>query len=398
MKAMKASRKPRKRLSLKRPAALKRQRGKGEAFGIVASLGSICLAAKQLEAQGLRQFKLPFDWIFSSAYMVRHALRDNFKSFLDKKLYSKATDKQTEGEDEKTRSFNGTTHRLYRQMTSSSRRSVVFPHHRMWAGSPSRQADHASFVRAVERFNKVLHQREHRTLFVMTCLVRTNEALEAVRNTTWGGPPGRGACPVPEEGGPELCCVAEVKRLLEELKGRAGGFHIDVLYLVLPAVSEATREPTSRLLFEQGAQSEKPSSRQTLAIHELHCKGENTGLKFKDKLDVLLFNRTLFHGREFCTMSLDGSCAKGYRDDLASADSAASSSSKTKPNKLRLFSEGWLDRALRIQQENPKKAGSIAWHRYEKYKKAKTVKQFLKLGAHKGDLHFDLKRGYIAFA
>jgi len=99
MKAMKASRKPRKRLSLKRPAALKRQRGKGEAFGIVASLGSICLAAKQLEAQGLRQFKLPFDWIFSSAYMVRHALRDNFKSFLDKKLYSKANDKQTEGED-----------------------------------------------------------------------------------------------------------------------------------------------------------------------------------------------------------------------------------------------------------------------------------------------------------
>jgi len=397
MKAMKASRKPRKRLSLKRPAALKRQRGKGEAFGIVASLGSICLAAKQLEAQGLRQFKLPFDWIFSSAYMVRHALRDNFKSFLDKKLYSKATDKETEGEDEKTRSFKGTTHRLYLQMTSSSRRNVVFPHHRMWAGSPSRQEDHASFVRSVERFNKVLHQREHRTLFVMTCLVRTNEALEAVRNTTWGGPPGRGACPVPDEGGPELCCVAEVKRLFEELKGRAGGFHLDVLYIVLSSVSEAAREPTSSLLFKQGAQSEKPSSRQTLAIHELHCKGENTGLKFKNKLDTLLFNRILFKGREFCTVSLDDSRAKGYTDNPATAASS-SSTAAPKPNKLRLFSEGSLDRAIRIQQENPKKADSIAWQRYEKYKKAKTVKQFLKLGARTGDLKYDMAHGYIAFA
>jgi len=208
---------------------------------------------------------------------------------------------------------------------------------------------------------------------------------------------------VPEEGGPELCCVAEVKRLFEELKGRAGGFHLDVLYLVLPSVSEAKKEPTARLLFKQGAQSEKPSSRQTLAIHELHCKGENTGLKFKDKLDMLLFNRTLFRSREFRTVSLDGSCAKGYRDELASADSAASSSSKRatatpKSNKLQLFSEGSMDRALRIQQENPKKAGSSAWRRYEKYKKAKTVKQFLKLGAVKGDLHFDMKRGYIAFA
>jgi len=348
--------------------------------------------------------------------MVRHALRDDFKIFLDKKQYAKASGGQ-EDNDEQKRVSNGTTHRLYSRMQVGSRRNVVFPHHRMWAGSPSQKEDQASFVRSVERFKEVLRQREHRTLFVITCLVRTAEALDAVRNTSWPGPPGRGLCPVPEEGGHELCCVAEVKRLFEELQARAGDFHLDVLYLVLPTVSEASRKPTSNLLYKRGGQSETSSSKQSLAITEMHCMGENSGLNFKEKADTLLFNRIVTQGREFCTVSVDGSGTKGYKDNNSSSASAssrapsaakrpaassASSSSRTeapvtKANKLRVFKGSWLDKSIRIQQENPKKAGSTAYHRYEAYKKAKTVRQFLQLGAVKGDLHFDMKRGYIAF-
>jgi hypothetical protein len=51
--------------------------------------------------------------------------------------------------------------------------------------------------------------------------------------------------------------------------------------------------------------------------------------------------------------------------------------------------------AIRLQQENPKRAGAKAHDRYQKYKKAKTVEEALGLGAYKGDLLFDLKAGFL---
>jgi len=44
---------------------------------------------------------------------------------------------------------------------------------------------------------------------------------------------------------------------------------------------------------------------------------------------------------------------------------------------------------------NPKKEGSGAYDRYEKYKSARTVAEALNLGACKGDIAHDFKRGFL---
>jgi len=53
------------------------------------------------------------------------------------------------------------------------------------------------------------------------------------------------------------------------------------------------------------------------------------------------------------------------------------------------------DDRIEYSQDNPKKAGSDSYNRYEKYKKAQTVKEALELGAAKGDITHDFKRGFI---
>ena len=49
----------------------------------VVPLGGSCLVTKHLENKGLRVCKFPFDWMYSTPYLVRHALLDDFKTFLD---------------------------------------------------------------------------------------------------------------------------------------------------------------------------------------------------------------------------------------------------------------------------------------------------------------------------
>ena len=53
------------------------------------------------------------------------------------------------------------------------------------------------------------------------------------------------------------------------------------------------------------------------------------------------------------------------------------------------------DLKISYQKENPKKPGSAAHARYEKYKKANTLKRAMELGAFRGDLIFDGDRGYM---
>jgi len=361
----------------------------------VASLGSVCFAAKSLEQFGLRMFKLPFDWVHSSPYMVRHALCDNFKAFLDKSQYGRGAGSSRDG----TGGNNGTTHRLYCQMLASKKKNVLFPHHKLWKGSHTAQDDYASFKRSVSRMRLVLKQRSRRTLFVITCLINTREALDAVRSRTWPGPAGRGKCPAPEEGGHELCSVAEVERLFEELKSRAGGFHLDVVYLVNHKIGDAKTRPKSDLVLTKGSASAKVRERQTLSVHEMHCTSANTGLFFKSENDTNLLKQILMENRNFDVESLDGSGTKGFKDDVSSGSHATSSSStaspasssrspvkrqamkRSKPSAAsNLFEESNLCRGIRVEQDNPKRPGGDAHARYEKYKKAKTVKQFLQLG------------------
>ena len=53
----------------------------------VVPLGGSCLIAKHLQNKGIRVCKFPFDWMYSTPYLVRHALLDDFKTFLDTSKY-----------------------------------------------------------------------------------------------------------------------------------------------------------------------------------------------------------------------------------------------------------------------------------------------------------------------
>jgi len=57
-----------------------------------------------------------------------------------------------------------------------------------------------------------------------------------------------------------------------------------------------------------------------------------------------------------------------------------------------------LDEPVLYLQDNPKKAGSAGWQRYEKYKRAKTPREALALGSASGDLKHDWKKGFYARA
>ena len=48
-------------------------------------------------------------------------------------------------------------------------------------------------------------------------------------------------------------------------------------------------------------------------------------------------------------------------------------------------------------QENPKKVGSMSYDRYEKYKHAKTLGEYLELGAKVADAFYDNQRGFLTF-
>eukprot|EP00931_Biecheleriopsis_adriatica_P104372 TRINITY_DN79056_c0_g1_i1.p1 TRINITY_DN79056_c0_g1~~TRINITY_DN79056_c0_g1_i1.p1 ORF type:complete len:303 (+),score=62.43 TRINITY_DN79056_c0_g1_i1:36-944(+) len=50
---------------------------------------------------------------------------------------------------------------------------------------------------------------------------------------------------------------------------------------------------------------------------------------------------------------------------------------------------------IRFKQDNPKRSGSAAHERYEKYKVATTVAEAVELGAWTGDLSHDQKQGYL---
>ena len=52
---------------------------------------------------------------------------------------------------------------------------------------------------------------------------------------------------------------------------------------------------------------------------------------------------------------------------------------------------------LTIRQDNPKLAGSKSYFRYEQYKHAKTVTQFLEMGGTAPDLKHDVSKGFITY-
>lgn len=56
-----------------------------------------------------------------------------------------------------------------------------------------------------------------------------------------------------------------------------------------------------------------------------------------------------------------------------------------------------MERQLECLQENPKRESSKSWERYEKYKVATTVGEFLELGGTPADLAHDVGKGFVAY-
>ena len=54
-----------------------------------------------------------------------------------------------------------------------------------------------------------------------------------------------------------------------------------------------------------------------------------------------------------------------------------------------------LGMALRLQQANPKRPGTASYERYEHYKSATSLEEFLKFGGSRGDYKHDKGKGFL---
>lgn len=374
-------------------------------FGCVVPLGTLCFTAQFCRGEGLRQFKIPFDWCHSSAYMVRHAVQDDFKDLLNPRLYYKIRSRGGSYQ-------RGTAHKVYSHMSrSGGQLSQVFLHHNLLM-----KAEQDSLHRAAVRLRRVLAlgknggpSRLPATLFILCHTVPNKKALQEVRQQQLGGQPSTGRLPVPEgKGCHELTSVAEVRLLFACLCRRTEGpFHMDAIYLVLRDASEARgqghRASVRHVLNARGEGHE----RQSLAVHEIHCAGECTGLHLHLNADRRAVRRVLMNGRTFMPAQVpidDAGTLEPSEEKLRSRSTAAKFRRRrttTRRARRRLRSDKVQDlklqteRRIRLTQANPKGPGSDAYKRYQKYKAARTIGQMLELGACTGDILYDQRRGHL---
>lgn len=123
---------------------------------LYCSLGEMCHAATLLKMNGLKHASFPFDWIFSSAEMVKHCIQDDFKTFLSKSEYTTNLSDPAICEHE----FYSTL--IQNHQNVSGREKVVFNHH----NPLEKEEDYQYFVRCVNRFKELLTSPEEKT-FIM---------------------------------------------------------------------------------------------------------------------------------------------------------------------------------------------------------------------------------------
>ncbi|MHA6205829.1 DUF1796 family putative cysteine peptidase [Dyella soli] len=123
----------------------------GKKIGHIVSIGTHCLTSFLLKKHGLKQYSLPFDWLFSSPATILHCLEDSFATFLDAKHYSPVTSRRASKEP-------GADHLFYRH-----RHGVgdMFAHR-----DPSTPDDYRYLQKTVYRFNKLMALPDAK-LFVM---------------------------------------------------------------------------------------------------------------------------------------------------------------------------------------------------------------------------------------
>ena len=134
------------------------------------SLGCRCSQSSVYKAMGARRYACPFDWIFSSAAMVSHCLRDDFRDFLDKhQYYLNGTSFDAiglkPGSAPRERKLIG--HNTYSEMTAGVGRGTIFNHR-----DPLHDdSDYLYIQRCVQRFRSLLGSAD-RKLFVVLNLNR----------------------------------------------------------------------------------------------------------------------------------------------------------------------------------------------------------------------------------
>jgi len=126
----------------------------GQLFTEAISLGTMCHGASELRRLGLRAFSGPFDWLFTTPEIVAHALKDNFRCFLDSSQFVPVPDA-----DKVDMSANQCDHRYYREVFGQR---YMFNHHR-----PDQPRDAAHFQRSVQRFCQRMTDRNRRLLLLM---------------------------------------------------------------------------------------------------------------------------------------------------------------------------------------------------------------------------------------
>merc|ERR1712060_184280 len=90
-----------------------------------------------------------------------------------------------------------------------------------------------------------------------------------------------------------------------------------------------------------------------------------------------------------------GAAAK--KDAKVVRDEATSGEAKSKQAE-KVAVEGPIptdDEKICFEKTNPKRPGTGAFKRYQKYKKAKTVREMLKLGGERIDVQHDFRKGYM---
>jgi len=121
------------------------------------SLGTQCHTATYLKQNNLKHESYPFDWIFSSPFVIVDMLNDNFEKFLNKDLYV-------------IRDENSLINKHSVYLTGLN----MFNHK-----NPLNKIYHDYYIRCINRFYDFL-KRDGKKLFIMTIL--KNEIQNEIQN------------------------------------------------------------------------------------------------------------------------------------------------------------------------------------------------------------------------
>lgn len=136
-------------------ASQSRQLINGRPVSHLVSLGNFCLPSMICQANGLRTYSLPFDWIFSTPRMVRDCLTDDFAVFLDQRYYRSST----HSDKDDSKSERAAEHEFYREKYGIG---GLFAHK-----DPTRESDYLYYVRCVNRFRQILSSGDTKLFWVI---------------------------------------------------------------------------------------------------------------------------------------------------------------------------------------------------------------------------------------